>query len=505
MKKLTASLKWLDNNLMKVLTVLFIYLIPLYPKFPLQMLRDTYISIRLDDIFVASYVVIFAIQLIRKKVQLNASFLPLFILYWIAIFLSFALGFYVQHSFIFQYVGFLNAARRVEYMIIFFIAASTVQSKEDFYFYIRHIIITAALVFLYGFGQKFIGLPAIQTMNKEFAKGTTLFLTSDARVSSTFAGHYDLAAYLVMLVPMILAFHMIKKEHFAFITYIMAVSILVMTASRSSFAAYFLSTIAFLIVVRRWWYLLAAIIITTVFMMTSNALTERFAQTFRVKQLFVNEATGQVVLPQNISTSELPAGTSFVKVNGNKASDKDKASSEALLREQFLSQIRLEASRSGKILTREQEDKMVNNMFGRFTPVVGVTADISFATRLQVEWPRAIAAYKRNPLLGSGPSSITESSDNSFIRWLGEFGLLGSSLMIAILLAIVVRVSRALKYIEKHDRLIMQGFIFGMIALAINGTYIDVYEASKVAYTLWLIAGLYIGALPYFTTKKILI
>jgi uncharacterized membrane protein len=77
--------------------------------------------------------------------------------------------------------------------------------------------------------------------------------------------------------------------------------------------------------------------------------------------------------------------------------------------------------------------------------------------------------------------------------------------MIAILLAIVVRVSRALKYIEKHDRLIMQGFIFGMIALAINGTYIDVYEASKVAYTLWLIAGLYIGALPYFTTKKILI
>jgi hypothetical protein len=237
-------------------------------------------------------------------------------------------------------------------------------------------------------------------------------------------------------------------------------------------------------------------------MMTSNALTERFAQTFRVKQLFVNEATGQVVLPQNISTSELPAGTSFVKVNGNKASDKDKASSEALLREQFLSQIRLEASRSGKILTREQEDKMVNNMFGRFTPVVGVTADISFATRLQVEWPRAIAAYKRNPLLGSGPSSITESSDNSFIRWLGEFGLLGSSLMIAILLAIVVRVSRALKYIEKHDRLIMQGFIFGMIALAINGTYIDVYEASKVAYTLWLITGLYIGALPYFTTKK---
>lgn len=502
MKKLTASLKWLDNNLMKVLTVFFIYLIPLYPKFPLQMLRDTYISIRLDDIFVALYAVVFIIQLFRKKVTLNASFLPLFILYWIAIFLSFVWGFYIQHSIIFQYVGFLNAARRVEYMMIFFIVASTIRSRDDFFFYMRHIIITAAMVFLYGFGQKLIGLPAIQTMNKEFAKGTTLFLTSDARVSSTFAGHYDLAAYIVFLVPMILAFHMRKKEHFAFVTYTFSVLILVMTASRSSFAAYFLATISFLTGMRKWWYLLVAIVITGVCMLASNSLTERFAQTFRVKQLFVNEATGQVVLPQNITTAELPAGTSFVKVNGNKATDKDKASSEALLREQFLSQIRLEASRSGKVLSKEQEDQMVNSMFGKFTPVVGVTADISFATRLQVEWPRAIAAYKRNPLLGSGPSSITESSDNSFVRWLGEFGLLGSSLLIAILVAIIIRVSKAIRYIEKQDKILMYGFIFGMIALAINGTYIDVFEASKVAYTLWLVAGLYIGALPYFMTKK---
>ena len=502
MKKLTESLKWLDENLMKVLTVAFIYLIPLYPKFPLQMLRDTYISIRLDDVFVALYALAFIIQLLRKKVTLNKSFLPLFILYWIAIFLSFVWGYYVQNSFIFQYVGLLNAARRVEYMMIFFIVASTIKSKEDFFFYLRHIAITATLVFLYGFGQKLIGLPAIQTMNKEFAKGTTLFLTADARVSSTFAGHYDLAAYIIFLVPVLLSFHMRMKEHFAFITYAFSVLILVMTASRSSFAAYFLATISFLITVRKWWYLLAAVVVTSACMLASNSMTERFAQTFRVKQLFVNEATGQVVLPQNITTAELPAGTSFVKVSGNKATDKDKASSEALLREQFLSQIRLEASRSGKTLTKDQEDQMVNSMFGKFTPVVGVTADISFATRLQVEWPRAIEAYRRNPLLGSGPSSITESSDNSFIRWLGEFGLLGSSLMIAILLAIVVRVAKAIKYVEKQDRVLMYGFIFSMIALAINGTYIDVYEASKVAYTLWLVAGLYIGSLPYFMTKK---
>ena len=36
-------------------------------------------------------------------------------------------------------------------------------------------------------------------------------------------------------------------------------------------------------------------------------------------------------------------------------------------------------------------------------------------------------------------------------------------------------------------------FIFGFLALFINASYIDAFEASKVAYTFWTIAGLYIG------------
>ncbi|KXK12267.1 MAG: hypothetical protein UZ22_OP11002000066 [Microgenomates bacterium OLB23] len=40
-------------------------------------------------------------------------------------------------------------------------------------------------------------------MNPEFAKGRILFLTPEARLSSTFAGHYDLAAYLVLMLPLL--------------------------------------------------------------------------------------------------------------------------------------------------------------------------------------------------------------------------------------------------------------------------------------------------------------
>ncbi len=501
MEKLSASLKWLDNNILKILTVIFIYLIPLYPKFPLQMLRDTYIAVRLEDVFMVLYVAVFAIQFLRKKVELNRTFLTLFVMYWIAVFLSFFWGYFVQKTIIFNYVGFLHAARRVEYMIPFFIVGSIVKSKEDFVFFMKHIVITSTLVFLYGIGQKFIGLPAIQTMNKEFAKGTLLFLTPEARVSSTFAGHYDLAAYVVTILPILLAFSIHRLRAWVFPAIFLGIVILVLTASRSSYGAYIVATFGLLIVARAWRYFLVVLAITVALTLTSNTLTDRFAQTFRVKQLFVNEETGEVIVPQTITTKELPSGTTFVTIGSNKTSASEKASSAALLKQQFIDELTREASRTGKPLSEDQINTLVQKRFADFTPVVGVAADISFATRLQVEWPRAIQAFMKNPFLGTGPSSITEASDNSFLRWLGEFGLLGSSLFMAILFAIAAKIMNGMKAITRKDNVLFLGYLFGLLGLCINGTYIDVFEASKVAYTLWMLTGLYIGALPYFVKK----
>ena len=42
-------------------------------------------------------------------------------------------------------------------------------------------------------------------MNREFSKGMRLYLSEYARVQSTFAGHYDLGAYLVVVLPLALA------------------------------------------------------------------------------------------------------------------------------------------------------------------------------------------------------------------------------------------------------------------------------------------------------------
>src|SRR5438477_201819 len=57
----------------------------------------------------------------------------------------------------------------------------------------------------YGFGQKYFGFPAYLTMNEEFAKGVPIQLSQLSRVPSTFGGQYDLAAYLVLVIPIMVS------------------------------------------------------------------------------------------------------------------------------------------------------------------------------------------------------------------------------------------------------------------------------------------------------------
>ena len=163
------------------------------------------------------------------------------------------------------------------------------------------------------------------------------------------------------------------------------------------------------------------------------------------------------------------------------------------LKKQVLQEKIKEASGQGRTLTDAERAQIEATLSANLKPVNTVLSDISFATRLQVEWPRAIDAFKKNPILGTGPSSITEATDNDYLRWLGETGALGALAFLTILFTLVKKLFDALKKIIQKERVIVFGFIFGLGALLVNATYIDVFEASKVAFTFWLIAGLFIG------------
>ncbi|MBI4008798.1 O-antigen ligase family protein [Candidatus Roizmanbacteria bacterium] len=493
MRKLLNWLNWFDSNIIKILAVGFVFLAPLYPKFPLKFIDYTYIAIRLEDLYIAGLTILFAIQLIRKKVTLNKTFLWLILSFWAAVMISFLWDAYIQKTVIYKHLGFLHSIRRIEYSIIFFIITSTIRAKKDFLLYFYSVIITLVIVSVYGIGQKFLGWPAVQTMNPEFAKGHILYLTPEARVSSTFGGHYDLAAYLIFLLPITLGLFLSRNRIKYFILYLISLCTLVLTASRSAFIAYPVAITAFLVYIRRFKLLALVLTISLVLSLLSNNLSSRFAQSLRVKQIYVNELTGQVVIPQKSSIKELPAGSLFLEIK--KPVEPETAQEKKILKETILASIRDEAKKSKIILTASEEAQLLATYSAGLKPVNTVISDISFATRIQVEWPRAINAFLKNPIFGKGASTITESTDNDYLRWLGEFGLVGTSIFLFILFSFISFVYKEAKKIEKSDSYIFFGYLFGLLALLIYASYFDIFEASKVAYTFWTVSAIIIGFL----------
>ncbi len=482
----------------------------------------------------------------------------------------------------------LHTFRRFEYMVIFLIAAGSIQKRKHFWLLFHSLIASLLLVSIYGLGQRFYGFPAVSTMNPEFARGHILFLTPEARLASTFAGHYDLAAYLIFLIPILLGtmvalskrtsthlnngfvgfisgiltftsnrlyslWERVRTTHnFAFlpldfvkknyplrlnhaliitaggalVTFLCVLALktlqleitvalmlgillyffgtryaprvfstlltsigilmLILTASRSSFIAYAVATPFLLIYLKRYKYLLFLIGMTVFLMASNQGLAERFTQTFQIKQFLINEQTGEVHIVQKNSPKLLPAGSArFKKIEGRTESKEEKK-----LREEIILNASLEAQARGATDS------------GTYRQEYAVAADTSMATRLQVEWPRAIKAFGKNPLLGTGASSITAATDNDYLRWLGEFGLLGTLSFLYILYKIVYFIYIQAHIADSDFQPIALGFLTGLAALMINASYIDVFEASKVAFVFWFTAGIFVGLLQMTKDKR---
>ena len=133
------------------------------------------------------------------------------------------------------------------------------------------------------------------------------------------------------------------------------------------------------------------------------------------------------------------------------------------------------------------------------TPVP-VFEDRSTNIRLNVEWPRAIRAFAKNPFLGTGYSSITLATDNDYLRLLGEVGALGFLAFFLIFGKISEVLAKVLPF-DRHFEGIELAFIVGtvgaMLGIFLNAMFIDVFEASKFAIIFWLLIGFTISLTKY--------
>src|SRR3989344_7814965 len=143
-----------------------------------------------------------------------------------------------------------------------------------------------------------------------------------------------------------------------------------------------------------------------------------------------------------------------------------------------------------------------NGISGEATPA-GVPVDIapgepinttelgvyrSFGIRIDEEWPRAIRAFEKNPILGTGYSSITIATDNDYLRSLGETGILGTISLGMIFFIITRKLHRfARKFRYSLQYFLVTAIFCGSLTFFATAIFIDVLEASKVAQIFWML------------------
>lgn len=518
-------------NFLLIIASFLLAFIPLYPKIPLfEAIPGYIVRVRIEDILVLLAFFYYLIQLFRKKVDFKNRVTP-----WIFAYLGVASLSILSAMFFIKtipleliHVGksVLHLFRYTEYFVLFFIMFSAIKKIKDVKLVFYTLVFTVLAITIYGYGQRYLYWPVFSTMNREFSKGMVLYLTEHARVQATFGGHYDLAAYLVIVLPIfyLMAINLKNKwqRRALHLVHLLGLWLLVMSASRTSFAAYIggvLAGLLFFAATQKKWYQkilyflkksFAYLLIVTIMMYSfGDDMRERFEQIlqaypnvyepYQKTQEFITKQTEFISNPiakiKEIRESKKPQnGIAFDNTDLDSvltATDQQPVNTRPIdVYEDILDQVASESSQ-GVITYTEKPRTWSDN---------ALKYGLSFAIRLDELWPNAIKGFIKNPLLGSGYATLNkkeyhqfteaESTDNNFLRTLGETGLLGFITFYgAVFVLLIVLYKNQKKSKNQQLKTANLAFIAASIGLLLNASYIDVFASSKVAFTYWALAG----------------
>lgn len=424
-------LKLFDGSIGKYLLTAILLVVPLFPKFPAFRIPGTYVAVRLEDFLILFAILFFTIPILQNIKSIFKNNVSRSILIFLGIGLvSLISGIYLTQTVDLK-IGFLHWFRRVEYLSLFFVSFVYIRSNKDnnlfFDYVIKILIIINLLVFAYGLGQKYVELPVIVTQNEEYSKGIALRWVPGAHINSTFAGHYDLASFMVLILPIfVTAFFVLKDKASKLISGISVAFgfwLLSVAVSRISIVAFILAVSVSLLLYKKFKEIILFGIISVIIFGTAPDLQVRYKRIFDV----VKQKLSSIVVVQ-------------AQENGN------------------------------------------------------VNEDRSTSIRLNVEWPRAIRAFTKNPILGTGYSSITLATDNDYLRALGETGAFG---LLSFLLIFIYLYQHLKSYVFDNSlkSIFIAGYIGSTVGIIMTAIFIDIFEASKFAIIYWMFTGLVVGSL----------
>jgi hypothetical protein len=436
------------DKVTKYLVAAILVVVPIYPKFPFIDIPKTHVFIRLEDFLMlvgAIYLAFFFLKDAKSFLKNKVNYSVLLFLF--VGFISLISAIFVTKT-VYPTLGLLHWLRRVEYLIPLFLATTVfVDTKKKLKFYLNLIVLTLLMVFIYGVGQKYFSWPVIATQNEEIAGGIAQRWNPGSHLYSTFAGHYDLASYLVLLLPVIISyFYLVKDKVLKIVvgfSFLGGLWLLANSLSRISIVSYLGAMTISLVLIKKYKeVLIVGLISLAVFGFSSNLL-DRYSRIFRVTKEKIQE---RVEIQDNVVFAQEETST----------------------------------------IQRKE------NSITRPTPIP-IFEDRSTSIRLNVEWPRALRSFYKNPLLGTGYSSITLATDNDYLRLLGEVGIIGFLAFFLFLTRIFSKGILAFplaKNFKGESLALMAGLSGAIPGVLLNALFIDIFEASKFAVVFWLMIGL---------------
>jgi O-antigen ligase len=381
-------------------------------------------------------------------------------------------------------------------------------------------------------------------MNREFSKGMVLYLTEHARVQSTFGGHYDLAAYLVIVLPIFYLLAINAKKKWPRLAlhsvHLLGLWLLIMSASRTSFIAYLGAVMAGLLLLAfkpsKFWHKvfffvrqsLTSLFLVALMMLVFGAdMRERLEQVlqaypsvFKVYQESENFLSKQAEF-FNDPLAKIRDWQAKMKPSNGIAFDNTQLDSVLTPTDQQpVSQrpVDVYADIPDKVAvsTQSSQGETITTYVEkpRTWSANALKYGLSFAIRLDELWPNALKGFAKNPLLGSGYATLNkkefqqfteaESTDNNFLRTLGETGLLGFITFYGSIIILLVVLYRNQKTSTDQQLQVANiAFIAASIGLLLNASYIDVFASSKVAFTYWALAGAILAYNNLTVTKNV--
>lgn len=444
----------------------------LYQKFPLFELTGMFVSIRLEDFLVFSTILLVAFYAFvsgRWKISFENRISQSVLLFWFVGLLSSYSAIFLVKVVSFPAV-ILHFLRRVELLSLLFWGIVIPIDKRRFFLFFLTLFISLLSVNFYALGQVYFHFPSISTVNTELSKGKIVYLASGQRVNSTFAGHYDLAVFLVMTMLLLASFiiymlHLARENKKIFFvlfvlifTFGLSFYVFLLTAARLSFLAFLGGTISLLFLLGKKRFILFPILVFLLILVYPSQLRDRLLLTIKVNIAREWNSFSALNKEQEkrskLNIPTLPSSGERIDVGGGLPADV---------------------------------------VPGEPVNIAELAVYRSFEIRTQVEWPRAWRAFLRNPLLGSGYSSVGLATDNDLLRLLAEVGLLGFLSFFLIIFLILRKLIYLLKSAGDFEKYYISGIISLLLAFLFNSLLIDVFEASKIASLLWLLLGLTFG------------